>query len=59
MSDDIVTLLRREAIEGFSATDWTQLSFAVQTACDEIEALRLDVRDLRKIIELLKQAEDD
>jgi hypothetical protein len=44
MSDDIVTRLRREAVEeGFSNTDWTQLSFDVQNACDEIERLRIDL----------------
>ena len=41
MNDDIVTRLRRQAVEeGFSATDWTELSFDVQNVCDEIERLR-------------------
>lgn len=41
MINDIVTRLRRQAIEeGFSATDWTELSFDVQNLCDEIELLR-------------------
>jgi hypothetical protein len=60
MIDDIVTRLRREAVEeGFSNTDWTQLSFDVQNACDEIERLRLDVKDLRNVIQLLKEADND
>jgi len=43
MSDDLVTRLREAALEGI--WDFTQASFDMQNAADEIERLRAD-RDL-------------
>lgn len=50
MADDIVTRLR-EKYQG-------QLPICTEAA-DEIERLRLNIKDLQKIIQLLKEADDD
>ena len=52
MTDDIVTRLR----------NWHDQRDSWQTlteAADEIERLRLDVQDLRNVIQFLKEADDD
>ena len=53
MTDDIVTRLRKNVNDEY-------LSYRhVLEAADEIERLRLDVRDLLNVIELLKEADND
>ena len=54
MTDDIVTRLR--AYE-YKRDGKTYLTMA--EAADVIESLRLDVKDLKKVMQLLKEADDD
>jgi hypothetical protein len=51
MTDDIVTWIRETAAGGFSVTDWTKLSWHMQEAADEIERLRKELADWKKVAE--------
>ena len=57
MTDDIVTRLREQALEGI--WDFTQASFDMQNAADEIERLRTDRDKWRGLAERAMELLED